>query len=93
MRIAFFIDGFERKPIVIMSTARPSRGDTFRSGEIVSQSGLYRVEHLHASCDPLQVVLIARDRFPECPACGTDTQYTLVHAVPYIHEDADFRKD
>lgn len=77
-----------------MSTARQPYRDVFRSGESVPHSGLYRVEHRdEAECNPVQMVLITGDRFPDCPNCGGNAQFTLLHAVPYIHEDPDFRKE
>ena len=76
-----------------MSTARQPYRDTFQSGESVPQSGLYRAEHVEAGCDQAQMVLIRSERFPECPVCGSNVRFTLVQAVPHIHEDPDFSKE
>ena len=73
-----------------MSTARQPYRDTFGTGEAVPHSGLYRSEHVEAGCDQAQMVLITSERFPECPICGSNVQFTLVQAVPHIHEDPDF---
>jgi hypothetical protein len=73
-----------------MCIARQPVGREFRSGERVPFSGLYAMNDGTPDCAAMQVVLILGQMFPNCRQCGAEATFTLVNAVPYIHEDPDF---
>jgi len=59
------------------------------SGEIVTVSGMYIVEH-GGSHKPLMKRFFPMGlTVPKCPSCGR-VRITLQHAAPYISEDEDF---
>jgi hypothetical protein len=52
----------------------------FQSGDVVPQTGIYRVAHL-AHRLPHEVVIFAGDHFPRCAKCANSVVFELVHAV------------
>lgn len=68
------------------------RAQTFQSGEIVPQSGIYEAIHEGAHRQPHEVVLIEQDLFPPCDTCADRVRFRLVRTAPYIFTDADFER-
>lgn len=58
----------------------------FRSGQIVPESGIYRVTHdpIHPEM-PHEVTVIKGRRFPTCPKCKGIT-FELTHAAKHVRE-------
>ena len=61
----------------------------FRVGEIISQSGIYRVHHSEHR-DPHEITLLRGEVFPRCAQCGDAVYFELARVVPGI-EERDFR--
>jgi hypothetical protein len=59
-----------------------------RPGEVVRQSGLYRVDGCPVC--PREMALLEGERFPSCSACQV-RQYLLAVAAEPIENDPDFR--
>lgn len=60
----------------------------FSVGEVVPESGIYRLECHDIPEDT--AALIRNDVFAECEICGSRGRYRLVQRAPYILEDPDF---
>jgi hypothetical protein len=63
--------------------------ETFRPGETVPRSGIYKVTH-YQHRRPHEVVITARDRFPQCRVCGARVLYGLLRCAEAIDADRDF---
>lgn len=62
----------------------------FRVGEVVPESGVYRVFHSEHRVSH-DVTLVGGQEFPRCSACGADVHFELLHSAPEIDRDANFR--
>ena len=63
---------------------------SFRSGEKVPVSGIWRPEH--ERCNKTPELWIRKDElFPPCPDCGSPAVFTLLEEVQHISEDSDFQ--
>lgn len=65
-----------------------SRG-LFVSGEMVMESGIYRVEHAGGNSFT-EAVLIRGSRLPLCAECQEPLLFWLTRTVPHLSEDEDF---
>ena len=72
---------------------RRGNGETFRSGDIVKQSGIYEVLHDREHRAAHDVVMLAGDAFPPCETCEQKVRFRLVRTAPYIFQDADFEEE
>lgn len=64
------------------------QNEKIQSGGAVPISGLYRCNHSH---DKEQEFWLSKDqRFPVCPICGGEAEFTLEQEVEHISRDADF---
>ena len=71
------------------SSKQPSQ-ISFRSGEIVPVSGIWRPDHgQHSHSEELW--LRVQTPFPSCPKCGLATRFILMEKVQHISEDPDFQ--
>ncbi|HET9181999.1 MAG TPA: hypothetical protein VFP59_07690 [Candidatus Angelobacter sp.] len=57
------------------------------TGDIVSTSGLYGVDHEKCS---ESIWLRSGERLPVCPVCGKRSEFVLQQEVQHISEDPDF---
>jgi hypothetical protein len=57
----------------------------FVSGDIVPQSGIYRISHDPAHMPVKEVTALKGTRFPNCNHCK-HMRFELVHGAPYIEE-------
>jgi len=63
---------------------------SFRSGENVPVSGIWRPDHgQHSHSEELW--LRVQTQFPPCPKCGLATRFILMEKVQHISEDPDFQ--
>lgn len=69
-----------------------TKAQTFQSGEIVQQSGIYEAIHEGAHRQTHEVVLIEADLFPPCDTCAERVRFRLVRTAPYIFTDGDFER-
>jgi len=69
-----------------------ARGQTYRAGDIVKQSGIYEALHEGEHRPAHDVVMIAADLFPPCDTCSDKVRFRLVRTAPYIFTDEDFEK-
>jgi hypothetical protein len=60
----------------------------FRPGELIRESGLYRVYHAGHRL-PHEVTLLRNETFPSCIRCGNSASFELLRSIPGI-EDKDF---
>ena len=63
---------------------------TLNPGELIKHSGIYEICHEDES--RAMVILMRDTYFPYCRQCGESVRYKLVHRVPHISEDEDFRE-
>jgi hypothetical protein len=76
---------------LILVKSAPSRlrkQPTFRTGEPIAESGIYRVIH-KAHRLPHEVTLLKDQVFPRCAKCRDEVKFELIRAVsePLNHQD------
>jgi len=54
--------------------------ETYKTGQVVPHSGIYRVDHAEHRL-PHEVTLLRANSFPPCSKCGNDVTYHLLRAV------------
>ena len=59
---------------------REAMAETYKTGETVPHSGIYRVSHSEHRL-PHEVTLLRANPFPPCSKCGNDVAYDLLRAV------------
>ena len=65
----------------------------FSAGEIVKESGIYKVIHHHEHRASHEVMMQRDDLFPACDQCHEAVRFAIVHMAPYIFDDDDFKKE
>jgi hypothetical protein len=76
------------RPFLVKPAAgKMAEGATFRTDEIVPQSGIYRVRHSSHRV-PHEVTLLRDQYFPRCAKCDTAVMFELVRAVIDEYEPA-----
>jgi len=63
---------------------------TYRSGQQVPQTGLFRVVHYQHRL-PHNAVMRKDDRFPLCNKCGHRVAFSLSETVHALNADEDFK--
>ncbi len=66
-------------------------GDTFRPGEKVPNSGVYRVIHDRHHHEEHEVTCIYGEPFPPCRGCGSGVRFRLVRAALHIKSHDQFK--
>src|SRR5713101_2146439 len=56
------------------------KGKTFKTGQVVPQSGIYHVTHSEHRL-PHEVTMLRAATFPPCSKCGNDVQFKLLRGV------------
>ena len=59
---------------------REAMAETYKTGETVPNSGIYRVSHNEHRL-PHEVTLLRANSFPPCSRCGNNVTYKLLRAV------------
>jgi len=62
---------------------------TFKSGQVVSESGVYTVMHENHRPNHLATAFKG-ELFPACTHCGRAVRFVLAHPAALISEDSDF---
>lgn len=78
---------------LILVKSAPSgmrKQSTFRTGEPIAESGIYRVIH-KAHRLPHEVTLLRDQVFPRCAKCREEVRFELVRAVSERLNHQDFR--
>jgi hypothetical protein len=60
-------------------------GTAFRTGDVVPETGIYRVAHAGHRL-PHEVVILKHERFPRCAGCNDEVLFDLVHAAPDLFQ-------
>jgi hypothetical protein len=100
---AFALEQRAARPLTPVSSDRGKRrrhhwegphpkGQMYRAGDPVKESGIYEAIHEAGHRPPHDVVMIASDLFPPCDTCSDRVQFRLVRTAPYIFTDEDFEK-
>jgi hypothetical protein len=76
--------------LVKSAPSRMSKQPTFRTGEQIAESGIYRVIH-KAHRLPHEVTLLRDQLFPRCAKCRDEVKFELVRAVSELMNHQDFR--
>lgn len=63
----------------------------YKPGDIVPESGIYRVTHDPRHADPHEVTCIEGRRFPTCKNCD-HPRFALVKAAKHIKDQRSFSK-
>ncbi len=66
--------------------------DTFKPGDKVERSGIYRVLHDPHHAQEHEVTCVFGKRFPPCNHCGDNVRFVLDHAAIHIDSDEHFTK-
>ena len=64
--------------------------EVFKPGELVRQSGIYRIFHEQDHTTVHDVLCICDEHFPKCRQCGERVRFQLITAFQHINEDAYF---
>jgi hypothetical protein len=67
-------------PVESPATGMGEQQVTFRTGERITQSGIYRVSHRKHRL-PHEVTLLINQSFPRCAKCGDAVKFQLVRGV------------
>jgi len=67
-----------------------NEGDTYNSGDIVRQTGIYEVIHDGHHREVHEVVMHVGDFFPACDTCEDRVKFKVIRVAPYIFDDEDF---
>jgi hypothetical protein len=59
---------------------RESMTETYKTGDLVPQSGIYRVAHSEHRL-PHEVTLLRSNPFPPCAQCGNNVSFELLRGV------------
>jgi hypothetical protein len=62
----------------------------FRAGEVVPESGVYKVTHQRHR-DSHLATLFQDERFPPCAQCGESVRFALLRRARLIRDDLDFK--
>jgi hypothetical protein len=62
---------------------------TFRTGEKILQSGIYRVVHRKHRL-PHEVTLVRDQSFPRCAKCQDGVQFQLIRGVRMLEDEHEF---
>ncbi len=76
-----------------MEDREQQRVESYRPGDQVPESGIFRAVHSQCGQPALEVVLIAGTQFPPCPRCNGSLRYWTVCTAPYLLDDDDFREN
>jgi hypothetical protein len=69
-----------------------SMAETYKPGDEVRRSGIYRVTHDRNHADPHEVTVIYGKKFPPCNHCGSHPRFELVRAAIHIDSSEHFKK-
>jgi hypothetical protein len=72
-------------------TAETKVGDTFKPGDTVPRSGIYKVTHDPNHTAPHEVTCVYGTRFPPCNHCGHHPRFTLVRAAQHVAQNEHFK--
>jgi len=78
--------GSKRKPRGL----RKQHEAVFSSGDPIPETGIYAVLHDRGHRTMHEVVMFAKDLFPECEECGAKVRFRVIRTAPYIFDDEDF---
>ena len=80
------------KSSLFLVTSAPSsmrrEHPTFRTNEVVPQSGIYRVRHKKHRL-PHEVTLLRDQQFPKCAKCQGEVIFELLRAVTFTEESVE----
>ncbi len=66
--------------------------DTFKPGDKVERSGIYRVVHDQYHAQEHELTCVFGKHFPPCNHCGHNVRFVLVRAAIHIDSDENFAK-
>jgi hypothetical protein len=65
--------------------------ETFKPGDTVPNSGIYRVVHDEEHAEEHEVTCVSGKPFPPCRDCGSDVRFKLVRKAKHISKQRYFR--
>jgi hypothetical protein len=66
--------------------------ETFKPGDTVPRSGIYRVTHDKQHAAEHEVTVIYGKKFPPCNHCGAHPRFALVRYAQHIEQNDHFKK-
>src|SRR5438445_13897604 len=76
--------------LVKSATSGMTKQATFRTGEPIPESGIYRVIH-KAHRLPHEVTLLRHQAFPRCAKCRNAVKFELIQAATELLNEHNFR--
>jgi hypothetical protein len=64
---------------------------TYKPGEKVPKSGIYKVLHDDAHLEQHEVTCVLDEPFPPCSGCGKGVRFELVRAAHHLKNHKAFR--
>lgn len=74
-----------------MAGMSATKGDVFKPGDIVKQSGIYRVVHDPVHHKEHEVTCVYGKKFPPCRNCGRHVRFVLERAAMHIENHKEFK--
>ena len=68
-----------------------SVGQTFKPGDTVEASGIYKVVHDRNHAQSHEVTCVFGHKFPPCNHCGSHPRFALVYAAQHIQQNSHFK--
>jgi hypothetical protein len=76
-----------------VNRARKLTFDSLRPGDTVPETGIYKVLHRNnCSSKIAEMILKGSQLCPACRVCGEKVRFRLLHSMPHIYEDPDFKR-
>jgi hypothetical protein len=69
----------------------PKSGDKFRPGQIVLQSGIYRVIHYANHVKHHEATCVYGKEFPSCNHCGQNVRFVLKRGAQHLAANKHFK--
>jgi hypothetical protein len=66
-------------------------GETYKPGEKVPSSGIYKVVHDKGHAQEHEVTCVLGEPFPPCNGCGHGVRFTLVRAAHHVKNHEHFK--
>jgi len=66
--------------------------ETYKPGDVVPASGIYRVTHDPRHAAEHEVTCVIGEPFPPCNGCGHHPRFQLVRAAHHIRNHEHFKK-
>src|SRR5690242_4696230 len=79
-----------KRPFLVRSHFDMRREGTYQTGDIVLETGIYRVVHSRHRLSH-ELIIRKNERFPRCAKCNDAVLFELAHAAPDLYGHLTYR--